>query len=226
MSRETFLARVKAAAAAGRAHRVHLREHLSERVGPGGAGGDLVERLLQEVDAVGGRAHHAADLDEARRCLEQLLAQYAPRTALCWRHALLDRMGLKEVLNARNISRLDYDGLSPQEQAAQRTQMFQADVGISSVTAAIAETGTLALFSRPGQERLASLLPPVHIAVVEAAQIVSDLFDFFASLQAGEPEQLPSNCTLITGPSKTGDIELTLTTGVHGPGKWHVIAIQ
>ena len=106
---------------------------------------------------------------------------------------------------------------------------------------AIAETGTLMVCSRPGQERVASLLPPYHVAIVERRQIVPDLIDAFAMLQQEQmtdvqvpmtneirnPQSairnLPSNVTLITGPSKTGDIELQLTTGVHGPGKWRVI---
>jgi L-lactate dehydrogenase complex protein LldG len=73
---------------------------------------------------------------------------------------------------------------------------------------------------------LASLLPPVHIAIVERAQIVPDLFDLFAILEQQIPTGLPTNVALITGPSKTGDIELTLITGVHGPGKWHVIIVR
>jgi L-lactate dehydrogenase complex protein LldG len=225
MSRETFLARVRSAAAAGRAHRVHLRGDLPERVGYCGAGADPVARMIEEVNAVGGQAHPAANLAEARDILANLLASYAPRAALCWRHPLLERLGLDDVLATRQVARLDYESLSPLAEAEQRNQMFAAEIGISGVSLAVAETGTLALASRPGQERMASLSPPVHVAVVEAAQIVPDLFDFFDRLQADGLENLPSNLVLVTGPSKTGDIELTLTTGVHGPGKWHVIVI-
>ena len=53
-----------------------------------------------------------------------------------------------------------------------------------------------------------------------------DLFDVFDQLGAAGPENLPSNVAFITGPSKTGDIELRLTTGVHGPGTWHVILLR
>ena len=81
------------------------------------------------------------------------------------------------------------------------------------------------LCSRSGRERVASLLPPVHVAIVERQQIVPDVIDAVAHLSRLETDQLPSNAVLITGPSKTGDIELQLTTGVHGPGQWHVIVI-
>lgn len=225
MSRESFLARVRSAAAAGRAHRVHLHPGLPERVGYCGAGDDPIGRLIDEVNAVGGHAHRAADLVEARDILANLLALYAPRTALCWRHPLLERLGLAEVLSTHQVALLDHESLFPLAQTEQRQKMFAAEIGISSVSLAIAETGTLALASRPGQERLVSLLPPVHVAIVEASQIVPDLFDFFDRLESEGLQNLPSNLVLVTGPSKTGDIELTLTTGVHGPGKWHVIVL-
>jgi L-lactate dehydrogenase complex protein LldG len=106
-----------------------------------------------------------------------------------------------------------------------RGEMLTADVGITSATLAIAETGTLAMASGPGTERVASLLPPIHIAVVSAEQIVPDLFDLFTTMQSSSAS-MPSNWVLITGPSKTGDLELKLTTGVHGPGHWHVIVIR
>ena len=226
MSREAFLARVRQAAAAGRAHRVHLRGDVPEGVGYCGAGADPVSRLIDEVNAVGGQAHPAADLNAAREALAGLLEKYAPKSALCWRHPLLDRLGLAEILSQRGIARVDHDSLAPLDQPDQRQKMFAAEIGISSVSLAVAETGTLVMQSRAGQERLASLLPPVHVAIVEAAQIVPDLFDAFARLEAEGLANLPSNVVLITGPSKTGDIELTLTTGVHGPGKWHVIVVQ
>ena len=103
--------------------------------------------------------------------------------------------------------------------------MLGVDVCISSVSYAIAETGTLAVMSQPGQERGGSLLGPVHLAVVETSQILPDLFDLFEKL-GQRKEGMPSNLTLITGPSKTGDIELELTTGVHGPGVWYVLIIK
>jgi L-lactate utilization protein LutC len=102
---------------------------------------------------------------------------------------------------------------------------FAADLGITSVDFAIAETGSLALFSQASQGRVVSLLPPRALAIVEPGQILPDLFDLFTQLESRKAE-LPSNMVLVTGPSKTGDIELKLTTGVHGPGEVYLLVVE
>jgi len=242
-TRDVFLNRVRQAALQGRAHRVHLRP-IPEGVGYLGAGGDLCERLALEVSAVGGQAVVASDLTAARTHLQALLAEAGAQSAVVWQHEVLVRLGLEPLLSAAGIAFWDYSRmalLSPEER---KTRLLACDIGITSCDAAIAETGTLMMCAGAGHERLASLLPPMHVAIVERRQIVPDLLDAFALLgarssdaprsggQAGEtppagsaPIRLPSNVTFITGPSKTGDIELQLTTGVHGPGKWRVIIV-
>jgi L-lactate dehydrogenase complex protein LldG len=182
--------------------------------------------MAAEVSAVGGQAHVVADLAEARRTLSSLMGDYQVRSALCWQHSVLERLDLFGLCSSRGVAWLDYDLLAALPEDERRARMLAADIGITSATCAVAETGTLAMASGPGRERLASLLPPVHVAILEADQILPDLFDLFDRLVAAGPEQLASNLTLITGPSKTGDIELKLTTGVHGPGHWHVILVR
>jgi L-lactate dehydrogenase complex protein LldG len=79
---------------------------------------------------------------------------------------------------------------------------------------------------RPKEPRSFSLLPPVHLAVAEQAQLLPDLFDLFdPAFWERRGGTLPSCLSLVTGPSKTGDIELRLVTGVHGPGELHVILV-
>lgn len=106
-------------------------------------------------------------------------------------------------------------GRSPREvQAA-------AEVGLTGCDAAIAETGSLVLLSGPGQARTVSLLPPVHVAVVERRVLCASMGEFFAR-HAGA--MAGAACTtVITGPSRTADIELSITLGVHGPGKVVVV---
>lgn len=101
------------------------------------------------------------------------------------------------------------------------SDIFQYDVGITTVQAAIAETGTLVLDSAKERHRLVSLVPPVHVAIVDAASIFRTLSEALAFIhQNGD---ISPAVTFITGPSRTADIELTLAIGVHGPQQLYVI---
>ena len=99
--------------------------------------------------------------------------------------------------------------------------LFDFEVGITRAQAAIAETGTLVLDSSCERNRLVSVVPPVHIAIVAASHIRETLGETLALLQNGD--KLSPAITFITGPSRTADIELTLTIGVHGPQELYVI---
>jgi L-lactate dehydrogenase complex protein LldG len=101
-------------------------------------------------------------------------------------------------------------------------ELFGYDVGISRVQGAIAETGTLVLDTERERHRLVSLLPPVHIAIVDASQICLTLGETLSVLRS-DTEEVSPTITFITGPSRTADIELTLAIGVHGPQELYVI---
>lgn len=102
-----------------------------------------------------------------------------------------------------------------------REKQAQAEIGVTGCDAAIAETGSLVLVPGPGKPRTASLLPFVHIALVERSRLYGTMGDFFA----GESAVIHTtpHVNIVTGPSRTADIELNLTLGVHGPGKVIVI---
>ena len=104
------------------------------------------------------------------------------------------------------------------------TDLFALDVGITYAQAGIAETGTLVLDSSVERNRLVSLVPPVHIAILDASRIYTTLAQTLEVLQ--RRGELSPAITFITGPSRTADIELTLTIGVHGPQELHVIVNQ
>ncbi|MGH7140546.1 MAG: LutC/YkgG family protein [Pirellulales bacterium] len=190
-----------------------------------GGGQDLAATLAAEANAVGGEALVVADRQAARAAVAEILDRYSPATALCWQHPLLDELDLHGILSSRGIECLDHTTLRARPSDDCRAAMLNADIGISSATVAVAETGTLALASGPGSERVVSLLPPVHVAVVGASQILPDLFDLFVMIERTAAD-MSSNWVLITGPSKTGDLELKLTTGVHGPGHWHLVVVR
>ena len=99
---------------------------------------------------------------------------------------------------------------------------YDLDCGVTDVYAAVAETGSLVIVPTPGHGRALSLVPPIHVAIVEPANIVPDLIDLLEKISAGP--RVP-NITIITGPSKTADIEGALVTGVHGPGVVRVFLV-
>jgi len=102
-----------------------------------------------------------------------------------------------------------------------RDAQAACDVGLSGVHAAIAETGTLVVLSGPGTSRTVTLLPPALVAVVRREQLCFSMGEMFRKYEAS---MAGAACTVcITGPSRTADIELQLTLGVHGPGKVTVV---
>ena len=120
---------------------------------------------------------------------------------------------LKRITEGKRIA-VSSERLSKQD-------LFTVDVGVTSAQAGIAETGTLVLDSSMERNRLVSLVPPIHIAILDASKIFLTLGEALAALQAGS--ELSPAITFITGPSRTADIELTLTLGVHGPQELYVI---
>ena len=100
----------------------------------------------------------------------------------------------------------------------------KADIGLSTAAWAIAETGTLVLEGGPGMGRSVTLLPPTYVAVVPVDRIlrtVPEAIEKYASAANG----LPANVCFHTGPSRSGDIEMALFVGMHGPGDVHVILV-
>jgi L-lactate dehydrogenase complex protein LldG len=106
--------------------------------------------------------------------------------------------------------------------------LFDCDVGVSGAQWGIAETGTLVLESARERHRFVSLIPRVHVALLRADRICETLGEALRETRAeAAPGQVPSAAiTLVTGPSRTSDIELTLAIGVHGPQELHVIVLE
>ena len=98
-----------------------------------------------------------------------------------------------------------------------------AGAGLTGATYAIADPGALAVLAGNEEERLISLLPPRHVAVLPAHRVLTSLDELFAVLP--DPALESSSLVLIGGPSRTGDIEMSLTLGVHGPREVYVVII-
>jgi L-lactate dehydrogenase complex protein LldG len=182
-----------------------------------GADADLVARFMTEATGVGAVAYDERGRDGAAR-VAALLTEAGARRVLLDPTALPERLGGVDVMAALRAAGVEVVTTWDDD------TLFAVDAGITGVAAAVAETGSLACLSGPDSARGASLVPPVHIALVRVSQIVPDLFDWYAGLEA-LPE-LAANVNLITGPSKTADIEGVLVRGMHGPGQVHIILID
>jgi L-lactate dehydrogenase complex protein LldG len=229
MEQAEFLSRVRAAVAPRDGNRPGPRQSGSVDQAADAAlvmiGDDAVGTFLSELGLVGGVGYHARTTREAIGRLRDIVRAAAAQRAVVWRHRLLSRLGVMTALAEAGLDVLEVsESVSERDRA---TQVAEADLGVTAADYAIAETGTLVLYSRPGQARSVSLLPPVHVAVLGSRSV-------FPSLEALAPVLTrdleggrgPSNIVCITGPSRTGDIELSLTRGVHGPKELYVIALE
>lgn len=173
---------------------------------------DLTHAFRTRLESVGGQVHLVPDAQGARNLLRTLVE----------RHGWQEIAVTDSPLVAQAIDELDATTFQGSKDI---DRLACCSLGITGVQHAIAETGTLVLFSHAEAHRLTSLLPPVHIAIVDQSQIVLGLGDALSiahKVDGGEP---PPLVTFITGPSRTADIELTMVTGAHGPRELIVILI-
>lgn len=198
--------------------RTPLPEEPGTRLRAVTADDDLVTHFATEATAAGCSVHQAtaeswiAAVQEILRghAAKQVVVEPQPQTALTPQRAAALRKALTTAGIAATSGHDD-------------DTLFDADAAVTGVAAAVAETGTLVCASGASSARGTSLIPPVHVALLAASQLVADLFDYFEQL--GRWPHLPANVNLITGPSKTADIEGILVTGVHGPGAVHVVLL-
>jgi L-lactate dehydrogenase complex protein LldG len=175
----------------------------------------LAERFGQALTAVKGELLPAATLEEAIDRLDGIWRELDARRVVANDEPLLNEIDLGQrwpALNWHLVGRSEGD---------LRTFSAAADAGLSSATAALAETGSIVIGSGAGCSRLTALLPPVHVALVPASCLTGDIFTWTAARQG----PLPAQMTLISGPSKTADIEQTMAIGVHGPKRFIVILL-
>lgn len=170
-----------------------------------------VEHFLDEIRKLSGAAQRlsASGIDSA---LQTLVAEQNIRRATAWETPHLRQLGITEI-----ISSLGVELVSPN---AGKHEMALCDLGITEADYLLPETGTLVLKSSAEKPRAVSLLPRVHLAIVRLEMMRADLHQVFA--EARDHHYL----VFITGPSRTADIELTVTLGVHGPKNLYVWMVQ
>ena len=191
---------------------------------------EALDRFRREFDRVGGVFHRAADPAEVPSVVLEIAREEGATAVVAWDPAALG-VDLRPGLVAEGLA-VAVAASDPADETARRRhreESARAQIGVTGADLVLAETGTLILLSGRGRPRSTSLLPDTHVAVFDRSRLVESLAQVGILLEAlhVDPARSMSGAMInfITGPSRTADIELTLTRGVHGPKSVHAIFV-
>jgi L-lactate dehydrogenase complex protein LldG len=189
---------------------VHAEHHHAEDFGEIKAfvAENLAETFCENLKLIGANCKIVSNLKDARNEIENLIFEKSAKTI-----AISDSDSVTNIAQTINADFI---------QNASAEELFSCEIGITSAQFGIAETGTLVIESDKEFNRLTSLIPPVHICILEASKLRNNLGEILAELN----KNLSKSVTFITGQSRTSDIELTLALGVHGPKELFVFIVE
>ncbi|HMG42739.1 MAG TPA: lactate utilization protein [Acidimicrobiales bacterium] len=173
---------------------------------------DLLATFTRSVEEAGGVCHHVVG-QVPDILLDQLVTELDAWDVVVSQDP--EAIALGERLADRGVE------VSP----AGRAAATEAALGVTSAVAGIAATGSVVIDSTRAGGRLSSVLPPAHVCVLPVERLVATPAEVLRPL-GDDPAALPSSLVLVTGPSRTGDIEQLLTIGAHGPTALHVIVVS
>jgi len=188
----------------------------------------LVQTFKRECELLTGKVYIARTNDEARKFFSAIIQKAGINRIIKCDTPLLRRLDIDSLFDSLGVQNILLAGKESPNEVGQKDYTgpaSTAELGISGADYGLADTGTLVLRASPTQDRVTSLLPPVHVAIMESKHILSSSEDLIVKLmlELEEKGDLDSCLTLITGPSLTADIELNLVLGIHGPRELHVI---
>jgi L-lactate dehydrogenase complex protein LldG len=192
---------------------------------------EALDRFRVEFERVAGVFHRVGSLAEVPSVIVAIAAEKSATRAVAWAPAALG-LDLGPALGAAGLS-LGVAAAGDTGDAARRRHREEAataQIGVTGADVALAETGSLIVISGAGRPRSTSLLPDTHVAVFDRSRLVESLAQVGILLEAWHVDPARSMTgamiNFITGPSRTADIELTLTRGVHGPKEVHAIFVE
>jgi L-lactate dehydrogenase complex protein LldG len=186
----------------------------------------------REFEGVGGVFHTVASIAMVPAVVAAIAREHGTRDLVSWHSSALGA-DLAPGLAAGGLDVHEMPAIEPTGDAERerlRSLAARAGLGLTGVDLAVAETGTMILVSGAGRPRSTSLLPACHVALFDRTALVESLRQVGVFLEAwhgdGRPPAAGAAINFITGPSRTADIELTLTRGVHGPKEVHAIFVE
>ena len=196
----------------------------------------LLDAFMVQAELAHITATPVKTISQAAEGIQELVHNTAPewgseKSVITWNHPLIRQLDLKQRLEPEGIDLFtpSVDGIPDERQRQDhRRQLIRSYIGITSADFCVARSATLVMRTRPGQPRAVSLVPSVHVAVIRLDQVIDDLKELYFRLRWDPDEQKLglTNCmTFISGPSKTGDIELEMVYGAHGPRQVHIFVV-
>ncbi len=187
-----------------------------------------INRLMEKASFASWNVHRVESYEDAAATIARVARSHKVKNVIRSSEEIFKKVDVDKSL--RSV------GAPPTILASSRTRRrgqlksiaFKSEMGVTGVGYAIAETASCAVIPRKGVARLTSLAPSVLILLVETEQILENLDDFFAITRLKRMESRshgPNYYNFISGPSRTADIEQTLTVGVHGPGEVHMVIV-
>ena len=183
----------------------------------------FIARFEEEVKKVHGVVTRVSGPDELSSLLGSLIEEKRIRKIVRWDTPTL--ANLDDALTGAGAEVLPINlNRDETSRTDQRNALVEADMGLTEVDYAVADIGSLAMRASGPQSRLASVIPPIHVAIVTPDKIVASLTELLPLLDS--TAGLPSAVSLVTGPSRTADIETIRTVGIHGPIELHVVILE
>jgi L-lactate dehydrogenase complex protein LldG len=192
----------------------------------------LLEILMEAAKPINLKVIPADDVGSVAAAIAELVRDKDPewgdpKSVAAWQHPLIESLNLPGALSEQGVP-VFFSEADGAERETLRRRIIDSYIGITSADFCMADSATLVMRTRPGQARTVSLLPSIHIAVIELDQIIADLKELYALIK-WDPHistEGVTNCmTFISGPSKTADIEATMVHGAHGPREVHIFVI-
>lgn len=188
----------------------------------------ILEKFATEAAALGSKLYRVTSAAMAGEQLADLCRQFSTSHLVFSAAEIFQELQLEAFLKTKGLTVSHAQVFSKLAKSNLITQLATAPIGVTGIDSAIAETGTILLTSAEDQSLLVSLLPPIHVAIFKASQIKQGLPEVIEKLGAEHMSgnSLTRSATFISGPSRTSDVELTLSIGVHGPKELHLIVLE
>ena len=187
-----------------------------------------IERLARTAAAASWNVHRVHDAEEAATAIVGIAQRAGAKSVIRSAEDIFRRVNIDMPLRSSGAFTTTLASGRTRRRGQLKEIAFRSDMGVTGVSYAIAETASCAVTPRKGVARLVSLAPAVLVLIVEPEQVLENLDDFFAIIRLNGMQSRthgPNYYNFISGPSRTADIEQTLTIGVHGPGEVHMVIL-